>query len=274
MKYLDIAGTHMPALGFGTWELRGRRCTELVRHALALGYRHIDTAPAYDNEAQVGEALADAGVPRGEVFLATKIWMDELHAAGVERSLSRSLERLRTDYLDLLLIHWPNDEVPLEETLQAMQAARTQGLVRAIGVCNFTVPLLQQAVEALGAPLACNQVEYHPFLSQRPVLEFLRARRMALVAYCPLARGKAARHPVIEDIGKRHARSAAQVTLRWLLDQEGVAAIPKSSDRERCRENLEVFDFELSEVERRALDALGGGTRLIDPSWAPRWDSP
>lgn len=273
MKYLEIKDARVPALGFGTFEITGSQCTEMVRYALEVGYRHIDTAQVYGNEAEVGKALSESGIDREEIFLTTKVWMDELAYADAKRSTESSLQRLNTDYVDLLLIHWPNDAVPMEESLKALTELRAEGKTRYIGVSNFTVALLKEAIEVHGADLLCNQVEYHPFLSQRPVLEYLYAQGMMLTAYSPLARGEVIRDSTLKRIGQNYGKSPAQVVLRWLLQQDAVAAIPKASSKDHCRSNFQIFDFSLSAEDMAVIGKLTGNRRTIDPGWAPEWDT-
>jgi 2,5-diketo-D-gluconate reductase B len=273
VKYLEIKAARVPALGLGTWQLSGRGCNEAVRHALDLGYRHIDTAQIYGHETEVGWAVRDSGLARDQIFLTTKLAPGNHAAAAVKRSTEESLRRLATDHVDLLLIHWPTGEVPLGETLGALAALRQAGKARHIGVSNFTVALLEEAIDTHGADLLCNQVEYHPYLSQRAVLAALRRHGMMLTAYSPLARGRVQRDPVLTRIGATYGKSPAQVALRWLLDQEGVVAIPKAASRAHLAANLAVFDFALSASDRAQIDALRDGYRVVDPAgWAPDWD--
>ena len=267
---LTVQGVTIPKLGFGTWQLEEAQCVRAVRDALELGYDHIDTARAYGNEAQVGQGLHDSGRNRDEIFLTTKLWYSELSAIGVHDQLEQSLRDLRTEYVDLLLIHWPNPRIELGETLGAMREAQEAGRVRHLGVSNFPSALLREALRH--APLLCDQVEYHPFLGQPQVLEVAREHDLALAAYSPLAHGAVPRDPVLSEIGDAHGKSAAQVALRWLLDQPRVAAIPKASSRERIAANIDVFDFELSDEERGRIAALERGYRTASPSWAPDWD--
>jgi 2,5-diketo-D-gluconate reductase B len=274
MKYLHVKDARVPALGFGTFEITGSQCVEMVRYALEVGYRHIDTAQVYENEAEVGKALRESGIDRREIFLTTKVWMDNLPYSDVKRSTEESLRRLNTEYVDLLLIHWPNDAVPVAATLEAMQELKAQDKIRHIGVSNFTVALLKKAIEVHSADLLCNQVEYHPFLSQRPVLDYLYTQKMMLTAYSPLARGEVVRDSTLKRIGQNYGKSPAQVALRWLLQQDAVAAIPKAASREHCRSNFQIFDFSLSDEEMAAIDKLTGNRRMIDPGWAPEWDAP
>jgi 2,5-diketo-D-gluconate reductase B len=271
MIYLDVQGTRVPALGLGTWRLRGEDGRHAIEAALAIGYRHLDTAREYDNEAEVGRALRASGVPREDVFLTTKVWHDDLKYRAALRAVDRSLHHLRTDYVDLLLVHWPSEAVELEETLDAFQEARARGKARLIGVSNFPPALLEQAL-ALVPDLACDQVEYHPFLGQDALLEVVRAHGLFLTAYSPIARGRVVHERAIQEIAAVHGKSAVQVTLRWLLQQERVAAIPRASSPEHLRANFEVFDFALAGEEMAALSALARGERLVDPAFAPAWE--
>jgi 2,5-diketo-D-gluconate reductase B len=273
MEYVNLKGARVPALGLGTWQLSGAQCADIVRAGLDLGYRHIDTAQAYNNEEEVGVALAGSGVARDEIFLTTKVWYERIAPGDLQRSVDESLTKLRTEHVDLLLIHWPNAKVPLGDSLKALAEVKAQGKALHIGVSNFTVALLKEAVEIQGADLICDQVEYHPFLSQRPVLEFLRSHGMFLTAYSPIARGEAATHPTLTRIGEAHGKSAVQVTLRWLLDQPNVVAIPKASGEKHLKSNFEIFDFKLTDAEQAEIDALTGNRRLINPGWAPAWDA-
>jgi 2,5-diketo-D-gluconate reductase B len=273
MHTIDLgAGVAMPALGLGTWPLTGAACTSAVASALALGYRHIDTAESYGNEDAIGRALAEARLPRGSLFLTTKITKANLGGEALGPALARSLERLRTDYVDLLLIHWPASEVKLTETLEAMARERTAGRARRIGVSNFPVALMQDAVEAGAGPIAVNQVEYHVWLSQRRVLGFARTHGIAVTAYSPLFQGGLASEPALARVGAKHGKTPAQVALRWLVQQERVAAVPKAASPENQRLNLDIFDFALDADDLRSLAVLAGAKRLIDPAGAPAWD--
>ena len=234
MKILDLNGVKVPALGFGTWNLSGATCRRMVDHALGLGYRHIDTATIYGNEVEVGQGIRDSGVPRGDIFLTTKVWSSSLAADAVKASAEESLRALGTDYVDLLLIHWPNPSVPLAETLGALADVRARGLTRRIGVSNFPVVLMEETVETLGADILANQVEYHPYLSQNRVLAYCRAHGITLTAYSPVARGRVNTDPVLADIGARHGKTPAQVALRWLIEQDNVSIIPKGGEAGTC----------------------------------------
>ena len=268
---VEVQGTRVPVLGFGTWLIEGADATEAVRDALEIGYRQIDTARAYENEREVGRGIADSGVTREEIFLTTKVPPDDASADDVQRDCEQSLERLGVDYLDLLLLHWPSPGVPLEETLKALTALQADGRIRNLGVSNFPAGLLQQALDL--APVFCNQVEYHPFLDQSRLLELARANEMLITAYSPLAHGKVPGDETLNGIGAAHGKTAGQVALRWLLDQDHVSPIPKASSHERRIENFEVFDFELTAEQRAEIDALPKDVRTADPPWAPDWDA-
>ena len=273
MQHLVFQNHKIPALGLGTWRLSGGECAKVVAGALGAGYRHVDTAQIYENEAEVGQGIKSSGVPRADIFLTTKVWMTNVGKDRLASSVEESLRRLATDYVDLLLLHWPVDEVPLEDQLASLQAVQKAGKARLIGVSNFTVPQLEQATQAIGPVLATNQVEYHPFLSQKPVLKALRGKGMFLTAYSPLARGKVGDDKTIRAIADAHGKTPGQIALRWLVQQGDVAAIPKTAKTDRLRENLEIFDFALSEAEMETITALGKDSgRMINPDWAPAWD--
>jgi diketogulonate reductase-like aldo/keto reductase len=275
MHLVEANGARIPALGFGTWELRGGTAQRLVEAALAIGYRHIDTAQMYGNEADVGAALRAGGVPREQIFVTTKIWPDRFRAGDLERSVDESLRKLGLHEVDLLLLHWPNPSVPLAETLGALNKAHAQGLTRHVGISNFTASMIEEAVRLSTAPLVTNQVEYHPLLSQRRVLETCRANGLSLTAYCPLARGRVFSEPTLSRVAQQHGRDPGQVALRWLVQQPGVIAIPRSSKVAHARSNFAVFDFELLPAEMEEIGALGSAAgRVVDAAgMSPAWDS-
>lgn len=275
MHEVEGNGAAIPALGFGTWELRDAQARHMVEAALEIGYRHIDAAQMYGNEAEVGAALRASGLKRGELFVTTKIWPDRFRAGELQRSVADSLARLQLDAVDLLLLHWPNPDVPLAETMAALNDCAARGWARHIGVSNFPKALLAEAIRLSERPLATDQVEYHPFLGQRTLLEACRAEGMALTAYCPLARGRVFQDPTLARIAQRHGKMAGQVALRWLVQQEGVVAIPRSSRVEHARANFQIFDFALSEPEMAEIDALSspGGRIVAVGASAPAWDS-
>ncbi len=303
MRHQTIQGDDVPALGLGTYQLKGDTCREAVRHALNIGYRHIDTAEMYGNEAAVGQGVQDADIDRDTVFLTTKVWHTHLAPADVRAAAESSLRKLQTDYVDLLLIHWPNASVPLEATLDAFLDLQAKGTTRHIGVSNFPPALFRRALDH--APLFCNQVEYHPFLGQEPLLEIARERDVLLTAYSPLAQGDVLRRDVsprralkalrrngspstriveaaqnllgtgpsvLKSLGERYGKSPAQIALRWLVQQDHVAAIPKAASARHRTANFEVFDFALTEAEMRLIHGLAQGDRHVDPHFAPNWN--
>jgi diketogulonate reductase-like aldo/keto reductase len=274
MDYKTAHGARIPALGFGTFMLEKPDARRMVEAALEIGYRHIDTAPVYQNEVETGQAIAASGIGRDELFLTTKIWIDNFHAGDLEAAADASLKRLDADYVDLLLLHWPNPDVPLDETLHALLRVQEAGKTRHIGVSNFPTAQVQQAVEIAGAEmLVTNQVEYHPYLSQRRVLAQARQFGMLLTAYCPLAQGKVMGDTVLREIGARHGKSEAQVALRWLLRQDDVIAIPRTRSEAHARANFDIFDFSLDADEMARIDQLQGNGRVNDePAIAPVWD--
>lgn len=272
MQTLTTQGVTMPKLGLGTFRLTGENCRRAVESALALGYRHIDTAEMYANEDAVGAALASSGVPRGEVFVTTKAWHDHLEPQTIRAALAASLDKLRLDHADLYLVHWPVPGMKLGPALDTLMQLRDEGRIRALGVANFTVPLLRQAVEEIGAPIACNQIEYHVLLDQSPVRRYLAANSIPLVAYAPLAQGRLADHAELAAIARKHGATPAQVALKWLLDQDGVAAIPKAGRRESQKANLDAFAIALDEADRRVIAGLPKDQRFVNPAFAPRWD--
>jgi 2,5-diketo-D-gluconate reductase B len=265
-------GARIPAIGLGTWDLRGRTCARMVELALRLGYRHIDTAEMYDNEREVGEGLRASGVSRDDVFITTKVWPDHLAPADLERATKESLARLRLSNVDLLLIHWPNPRISLAETMAAMCRMKLVGFARHIGVSNFTVPLIEAAARLATEPLVTNQIEWHPYLDQSKVVAACRRHAISVTAYSPIARGRAGNDAKLRGIGLRHCKTPGQVSLRFLV-QEGAIVIPRTSKRERLEENMGIFDFELDPAE---MDEIRGfalkGTRVVDWSGAPNWD--
>jgi 2,5-diketo-D-gluconate reductase B len=272
MQFVEANGARIPSIGLGTWELRGRTCARVVEQALRFGYRHFDTAQAYENEREVGDGLRASGVRRDEVFVTTKIWTNHFAPHDLERSTKESLVRLRMPEVDLLLLHWPNPHVPLAETLGALARAKQIGLTRHIGVSNFTVALIEEAVRACPEPLVCNQVEYHPYLDQTKVREACARNGMALVAYSPIAKGKVKSDALLSRIGRMYRKSPAQICLRWLV-QQNVAAIPRTLRIERLSENIDIFDFELTQGEMDQIFELARpGGRMTDFGFAPKWD--
>ncbi len=272
---VEAHGARVPALGFGTWELEGETAEEMTLAALEAGYRHVDTAQAYGNEAEVGRAIARSEVPREAIFLTTKIWPDCFGSRQFADAVDERLQLLDVERVDLLLLHWPVFEgTTLVRTMGLLEEARRRGKTRHIGVSNFTTDQLARARAATEGPLVTNQVEYHPFLDQGPVLEAVREAEMCLTAYSPLAHGEAVGHPTLEEIGRRHGVGAPVVALRWLIQQERVAAIPRTSDPDHARENLRAQEIELSEAEMAEISGLARPDgRVIDPEpLAPDWD--
>ncbi|HME30744.1 MAG TPA: aldo/keto reductase [Pseudolabrys sp.] len=271
MQAVEAKGFRIPIVGLGTWALRGHDCAWLTEQAIRIGYRHIDTAQMYDNEREVGEGVRASGL-RAEVVVTTKVQPTLLAPHDLERSVKESLAKLRLDVIDLLLIHWPNPRVPLAETLGAMAKMKREGYARQIGISNFTVALLEQANKVSSEALICNQIECHPFLNQDKVIGACRKHGMAAVAYSPIARGGANGNKVLEKIGKTHGKTAAQVCLRWLV-QQGIVVIPRTSRVERLKENFMLFDFDLTDAEMREIASLArGGERIVDWTWSPNWD--
>lgn len=253
MDHVTVQGVDVPAVGLGTWRLTGEQCYATVSAALTLGYRHIDTAQGYGNERQVGDAIADSPVDRDDLFLVTKLDSNSRRYDDVLRSTEESLARLGTDYVDLLLIHQPHPTVPVAETLDAMTELVASGKVRHVGVSNFGIDRLHEARELSDAPILTDQVQFSPYWLQTDLVDYCTIHDVLVTAYSPLAHGKIVDDPVLEEIGRRYGKSAAQVALRWLVQQEGVCAIPKATSHEHLETNLEVFDFELTPEEMQRV---------------------
>ncbi len=266
-------GADIPMLGFGTSPITGGFSTQEVVAALKAGYRHIDTARKYGTEREVGEAMRASGVPRGEIFLVTKVSHENLHEADFARSVEESLKALAVDSVDLLMIHWPNIHIPVAEAVKGLAKAKRQGLARHIGVANFNTTLLAEALQLCPEPIAVMQAEYHPYLDQTRVLAACRKHGLAFVAYCPLGRGRLFNDKVLAEIAAKRGRTVAQIALRWLM-QQNVAAIPRSSNPERIAANLDVFDFSLSDSEMERIAALKRPDgRIANPvGRIPPWD--
>lgn len=264
----------IPRLGLGTFRMPGGDCQPVVESALALGYRHLDTAAMYENEDAVGAAIAASGLQREELFVTTKVWHDQLATPdAIRRALDASLARLNLDQIDLYMVHWPSPRMDVELVMQTLTALRNEGRARAIGVCNFNLPMMRRVVDELDAPIATLQVEYHPFLDQSPMLAFLRKRGIPLTAYAPLAQGRAAEDPVLAGIAAKYDASAAQVAIAWLLGQQGVIVIPKARRPESQRSNLDALRIVLDEEDRARIAGLPKDRRYVSPPFAPDWDA-
>ena len=272
MEHLQTQGISLPRLGLGTFRMQGDACRAAVESALALGYRHIDTAEMYGNEEAIGAAIAGSGVARKDLHVTTKVWHENLAPDAIRRAFDASLKKLRLDRVDLYLVHWPSKAMNLPAIFETLLKLRQDGRTRAIGVANFNLALLKTAVEEIKAPIACNQIEYHVMLDQTPVRRYLAAKAIPLVAYCPLAQGKVASDPTLLTIGRKHGASAAQVALKWLLDQDGVAAIPKASRPESQQANLDALHLGLDDEDLKAIALLPKDKRCVNPGFAPAWD--
>ncbi|MCY4322006.1 MAG: aldo/keto reductase [Bdellovibrionaceae bacterium] len=272
MKNWSYNEFSIPKLGFGTYELKNFSAVETVKKALELGLRHIDTAQIYDNESEVGQGIKESKISRDKIFLTTKIWFDSLTSQKVKKSFQESLNKLKTDYVDLLLIHWPNSNIPLEETLQAFMSLQKENKIRHIGVSNFTCDLLQQALK-ICPQIITNQVEYHVLINQNKMLNFIENKNMFLTAYSPLVRGKILQIQQLIELGKKYKKSPCQIALRWLIEQKNVVVIFKSSHKTYIEENCNIFDFELEDKDKALLFRLNKNKqRVIDPPFAPEWD--
>lgn len=258
-------GILMPQLGLGTWKLYGKDCVSAVQHALKAGYRHIDTAERYENQSDIGIALK--GFPRKSVFLTTKVWYDRLAYQDLIDMCHAALEELRTDYIDLYLVHWPNRDIPLKQTMEALNDLYDKKQIRAIGVSNFGIKNLKKAMGLSAAPICNNQIETHPFWHDDKLLDFCKDNDISVTAYSPLAQGLVFKDKTIADIAKRNRKTVSQVVLRWLA-QKGCAVIPKATARKMLLENAAIFDVALSKEDMALIDGLKQGKRLVDPPWA------
>jgi diketogulonate reductase-like aldo/keto reductase len=275
MHTVSANGARIPAIGLGTWTLKGEACSQLVSHALRTGYRHVDTAIMYGNEADVGRGLRESDVDRNDVILTTKVWYTDIGTGDLERAAEGSLKRLGVDEVDLLLIHWPNPNIPIADSIAALNRARERGLTRHIGVSNFTLAMIEEATSLSAAPLVCNQVESHPFLDQRRIHAACRKHGMAMTAYAPIGRGgDILRAAPVVAAAEAHQKTPAQIVLRWHVQQEGVVCIPRTSRIERLAENIAIFDFELTEAEMEAIGGLRSASmRICDYAYSPVWDA-
>jgi diketogulonate reductase-like aldo/keto reductase len=274
MRTINGNGAQIPAIGMGTWTLTGPTAVDLIAHGLRLGYRHIDTAARYGNEQEVGDAIRASGVLREEIFLTTKVWPTDLAPADFERSVANSLKLLGTDYVDLLLIHWPNPAVPLSDSVGALNLAHQRGQARHIGVSNFTLAMFEEARKLSARPLSAHEVERHPFFDQSRMAEACRAAGSVLIAYTPLARAQDLfDNPTIASIAKAHGVSPTQVVLSWHCGLPGNVPVPRTSNKDRLAENLRALDLILTADERAAIDALqSANRRLVNTDFSPVWD--
>jgi 2,5-diketo-D-gluconate reductase B len=275
MHTVQSHGAQIPALGFGTYGMSDEQLRRIIPAAIQAGFRHIDTAQLYNNESGVGEAWRGSGVVRSQFFITTKVWVANYGDESFESSVNDSLRRLRTDYIDLLLLHWPSEEVPLKAQIEHLNTLVDQGKVRHIGVSNYNTALLESAVRYSRYPLVTHQFEYHPYLNQRRVIHTTRELGMTVTAYCPMAIGRVLSEPVLLDIARGHRRSVAQVVLRWVIQQPGMIALSRTTNASRLTENVGAFDFELDTDDMARIHALAqANSRIVDPpGLAPQWDS-
>ncbi|RVH80389.1 aldo/keto reductase [Sinorhizobium meliloti] len=275
MHAVSSNGANIPALGFGTFRMSGAEVLRILPQALKLGFRHVDTAQIYGNEAEVGEAIQKSGIPRADVFLTTKVWVDNYRHDAFIVSVDESLRKLRTDHVDLLLLHWPGSDVPMAERIGALNEVRNAGKVRHIGISNFNTTQMEEAARLSDAPIATNQVEYHPYLDQTKVLQTARRLGMSLTSYYAMANGKVPADPLLTEIGGRHGKTAAQVALRWLVQQQDVIVLSKTATEARLKENFAIFDFALTREEMAAVRELARPNgRIVNPQGlAPEWDA-
>ncbi|MGF0536883.1 aldo/keto reductase [Agrobacterium sp. ES01] len=274
MDYVNANGASLPSLGFGTFRMPEEDIARILPLALLVGFRHVDTAQVYGNEAAVGSVLSKSGIFRGDLFLTTKVWVDKFAKGDFIPSVEESLRKLKTDYIDLLLLHWPQSPVPLEDQIESLNRLVKSGKVRNIGVSNYSTKLMAKAMELSDVPLVNNQIEYHPYLDQTAVLDAARSYGMSVTAYYLMADGQVPNDALLQDIGARHGKTAAQVTLRWAIQQQNVVALSKTATEGRLAENFSVFDFSLSAEEMDAIHGLARADgRIVSPAHlAPDWD--
>jgi diketogulonate reductase-like aldo/keto reductase len=273
---ITLQSATIPAIGLGTWPMKGEVCEQAVTAALKGGYRHIDTAAMYGNETEVGHGLKASGIARDSVWVTTKVWRDDIGAGNLQRSAEASLKKLGLSSVDLLLIHWPNADIPLKDSISALCDAKRRGLTRHIGVSNFPTALLREAAKLTTEPIITNQIEYHPHLDQSKVIACARDLGISITSYCPLGRGDVGgvmAEPAVMRMAKTHGRTTAQIVLRWHLQQPGVIAVPKSATPARIAENLDVASFSLSPTEMAELSGLARPNgRVVNLAFAPQWD--
>lgn len=267
MKNIPLtSGYSIPALGLGTWLLTGTECYKAIITALKNGYTHIDTAVMYENEEIIGKAIKDSGIPRKDLFITTKIWYEHLHYRDVILQASKSLEKLKTDYIDLLLIHWPNRSIPFKETFEAFEVLVESKKIRSIGVSNFTVHHIEKAIIATTLPISVNQVEFNPLFYQKELYEFCKEHKIAVTAYSPLARGKVFQNEILTKIAQSKKCDAGLISLAWLLNK-GIVVIPKASSEDHIRNNFHALEVLLNEEEVKQIDNIKTHERMIYPEW-------
>lgn len=276
MQNVHACNAAIPAIGFGTYGMTGDDIYRVIPEALRAGFRHIDTGQIYRNEAEIGDCVVASGIPRSDIFLTTKVWVSNYSARHFDASVNESLRKLKTDYIDLLLLHWPGgSDVPLAEQIGELNAVVRAGKVRHIGVSNFNRAQMTKAIRLSGAPLVTNQFEYHPYLNQSLLIESTREAGLAVTGYCGMAVGRVFSDPTLKEIAARHDKTIAQIVLRWIVQQRGVVALSRTTRIDRLAQNLAVFDFELDDADMAAIHALAtANSRIVDPpGLAPRWDS-
>jgi len=267
--------TEIPALGFGTYGMQGRVLTDILPQAIQRGFRHIDTAQIYHNEAEVGDTIARSGINRTEFFITTKVWVDNYSAAAFIPSVEASLAKLRTDYIDLLLLHWPSNRVPLATQISLLNDCVRSGKVKAIGVSNFNISLMKQAVELSEIPLLTNQFEYHPYLNQALLIEEARRAGLLTTAYCSMAVGRVFSEPLLLDLAASYNKTVAQIVLRWLLQQQQVVALTRTTNAKHLSQSSDIFDFSLTDEQMLAIHHLADaqGRIVSPPGLSPLWDA-
>ncbi|ADM09447.1 hypothetical protein PB2503_06907 [Parvularcula bermudensis HTCC2503] len=274
MLHLTVQDHPIPRLGFGTWQLEGEDARTSTRTAIETGYRHIDGAAIYKNEKKVGEGIKDSGIPRDELFVTTKIWNEDIQKGRHSEAVDESLDRLGLDYVNLILLHWPINDMPIADQVGPLAEIKRSGRAKLIGISNYNQAQFLEAVSASEEPLAAIQCEYHPMLDQDPILKTARGFDMMFTSYSPLGRGEAMSNPAIERLAEQHGKTPAQIILRWHLQQANVAAIPKATSKAHIEQNFDIFDFELSATDMKTIYGLmKPDGRMVDPDWAPDWDT-
>ena len=272
MKYLTLGSSNVPAIGMGTYRLKGQPAIDIIRKAIGIGYRHLDTAQLYDNEKEVGTAIIESGIERNEIFLTTKVWPTNLTEELFMPSVKESLEKLQTDYVDLLLVHWPHHDLPIEEYMPRMMKAQQLGLTKNIGVSNFNISQLTASINT-GAKIVTNQVEFHPWINQTKLHDWMRQHHLPITAYCPLGQGKLISSKKLEALASEYGRSPAQIILRWMMQKDDILAIPKSSNIFRLADNIRIFDFELTDDEVEMINAWRlENIRIVGEQAGAKWD--